>query len=110
MVFTPYMRADQLGTAFDEVLIEANSQTIGPVFSEATVAEATPSYVPFIVASTGRRNLRRGPAFAVRTRRPSTSTRHPMGHAGARGPSLAQCAGEGRCGIRIVDRLYWSLQ
>jgi hypothetical protein len=49
-------------------------------------------------------------ASAVRTQGPSTGTRHPMGHARARGPSLAQCASEGRCGIRIVDRLYWSLQ
>ncbi len=57
-----------------------------------------------------RRNLRRGPASAVRTQGPSTRTGHPMGHARARGPSLAQCASEGRCGIRIVDRLYWSLQ
>ena len=42
--------ADQLGIAFHEVLVEANSQTIGLVFSEATVAEVTPGYVPFIVA------------------------------------------------------------
>ena len=46
-------RADQLGIAFHEVLVEANSQTIGLVFSEATVAELTPGYVPFIVASRG---------------------------------------------------------
>ena len=46
-------RADQLGIAFHEVLVEANSQTIGLVFSEATVAEVTPGYVPFIVASRG---------------------------------------------------------
>ena len=45
--------ADQLGIAFHEVLVEANSQTIGLVFSEATVAEVTPGYVPFIVAPRG---------------------------------------------------------
>ena len=56
------------------------------------------------------RNLRRGLASAVRTEGPSTRTRHPMGHARPRGPGLAPCASEGRCGIRIVDRLYWSLQ
>jgi hypothetical protein len=49
-------------------------------------------------------------ASAVRTQGPSTRTKHPTGHARARGPSLAHCASEGRCGIRIVDRLYWSLQ
>ena len=45
--------ADQLGIAFHEVLVEANSRTIGLVFSEATVAEVTPGYVPFIVAPRG---------------------------------------------------------
>ena len=57
-----------------------------------------------------RRSLRRGPAFAVRAHGPSTRTRHPIGHARARGPRLVRCASEGRCGTCIVDRLYWSLQ
>jgi hypothetical protein len=46
--------ADQLGIAFHEVLVEANSQIIGLIFSEATVAEVIPPrYVPFIAASGG---------------------------------------------------------
>ena len=103
--------ADQLGIAFHEVLVEANAQAIGLVFSEATVAEVTPGYVPFIVASTGHaETYAEGLASAVRTQSPSTRTRHPTSHARARGPSRAECASEGRCGIRIVDRPYWSLQ
>jgi hypothetical protein len=97
--------ADQLGIAFHEVLVEANSQAIGLVFSEATAAEILHRCV-----HGSRRNLRRGLASAVRTQGLSTRNKHPTGHARAWGPSLAQCASEGRCGIRIVDRPYWSLQ
>jgi hypothetical protein len=46
----------------------------------------------------------------VRTQDPSTRAKHRTGHARARGPRLAQCASAGRCGTRIDDRLYWSLQ
>jgi hypothetical protein len=49
-------------------------------------------------------------ASAVRTQGPSTRTKHRTGHTRARGPSLAHCASEGRCGIRIVERPYRSLQ
>lgn len=45
--------ADQLGIAFHEVVVEANSQAIGLVFSEVTVAEVTAGYAPFIVAAAG---------------------------------------------------------
>ena len=46
--------ADQLGIAFHEVLVEANSQTIGLVFSEGDSCRSPPAgYVPFIVAPRG---------------------------------------------------------
>jgi len=102
--------ADQLGTAFHEVLVEANPQTIGLVFSEATVAEVTPVICPSSLRPRVTPKPTPRASICVRTQGPSTRTGHPMGHARARGPSLAQCASEGRCGIRIVDRLYWSLQ
>jgi len=49
-------------------------------------------------------------ASAVRPQGPSTRTRHTTSHTRARGPSPAQYASEGRCGIGIVERRYSSLQ
>jgi len=57
--------ADQLGIAFHEVLVEANSQAIGLVFSEVTVSEGTPGYAPFTVAASGHAE-----AYAGSSRRP----------------------------------------
>jgi hypothetical protein len=41
---------------------------------------------------------------------PSTRTKHPTGHARARGSGLAPYASEGCCGTWIVDGPPWSLR
>ncbi len=73
--------ADQLGTAFHEVLVEANPQTIGLVFSEATVAEVTPVICPSSLRPRVTPKPTPRASICVRTQGPSTRTGHPMGHA-----------------------------